>query len=140
MTLTTTKAFKHKGLAGLLAFLLGWAGAHWWYLGRRFAWLPLLATVVILLVAGLRPTPFYSQISYYLVLVPIMAGVIEALVLCLMSDERFDARYNTGHTRRSNSGWGPVLLAMIFLLVGTGFLMGHVVMFSLEMASGTLTL
>jgi len=100
----------------------------------------LVATLTILLVASLRTTPFYSQITYYLVLVPIMAGVIESWVLCLMSDERFDARYNSGHSRRSKTGWGPVLLAMFFLLAGTGFLMGHVVMLSLEMAAGTLTL
>ncbi len=140
MTLNGTKAFRHKSIAALLSFFLGWAGAHWWYLGRRLPWLPLVATLTILLVASLRTTPFYSQITYYLVLVPIMAGVIESWVLCLMSDERFDARYNSGHSRRSKTGWGPVLLAMFFLLAGTGFLMGHVVMLSLEMAAGTLTL
>ncbi len=140
MILTAQKAFRHKSIAAILAFFFGWAGAHWWYLRRRFAWLPLVATLAILLAASMRTTPFYAQLTYYLVLIPVMAGVIEALVLCLMSDERFDARYNSGHTRRSKTGWGPVLLAMFFLLVGTGILMGHIVMLSLEMAAGTLTL
>ncbi len=141
-TATATPAvhFRHKTVAGLLAFFLGWAGAHWWYVGRRLPWLPLLATVVIVLVAALRDTPLTSQLGYYLILVPLVAGFVEALVFCLMDDRRFDARYNPGQSRQSANGWGAVLLSIFFLLAGTGILMSHVVALSLAMVDGTLRL
>ena len=34
---------RNKVVLGLLACFLGWLGAHWWYLGRRYAWLVTLA-------------------------------------------------------------------------------------------------
>lgn len=132
--------FRHKTVAGLLAFVLGWAGAHWWYVGRRRAWLPPAFTAAVLIAAWLRPAPLPAQLLYYLVLVPVVAGFVEALIFCLMSDERFDARYNAGHGRRSANGWAPVLLAMAVLLIGMSIIMGHVVMASLEMVNGTLGL
>jgi hypothetical protein len=55
--------------------------------------------------------------------IPILAGFIEAIVLCLMNDARFDARYNPGLVRASPSGWGPVLVAIFTLLIGTVLLM-----------------
>lgn len=140
-SLTTTpssRPFRHKTVAGVLSFLLGWAGVHWWYLGRPRAWLPLAFTLLIVIVAALRPTPFYSQLWYYLILIPLVAGFVEALVLTLMSDARFDAKYNPGQTRQSKNRWGAVLIAMAALFIGMAILMGHVVVASLEMVAGTL--
>ncbi|GAA5234609.1 TM2 domain-containing protein [Verticiella sediminum] len=136
----SSRGFRHKTLAGLLAFCLGWAGAHGWYLGRRYAWLPLLATATILTTVWLRAAPWHDQLLYYLVLVPLVAGFVEALVLCLMSDERFDARYNASQQRRSRSGWGAVILAMAILLIGMSIIMAHVVVASLAMVDGSLGL
>src|SRR5690606_36311003 len=134
----TPPPFRHKTVAALLSFLLGWAGAHWWYLGRPRAWLPLAFTVLILGVALLRPAPIFSQLWYYLILIPLVAGFVEALVLSLISDARFDARYNPGHTRQSRNGWGAVLIAIATLFIGMSIVMGHVVVASLEMAADTL--
>ena len=135
----TKRFFRHKTIAAILAFFLGWAGAHWWYLGRRWPWLPLAFSVVILSVAFWRETPLNSQLgTYYLFLVPLVAGFIEALVLCLMDDKRFDQRYNPDQDRQSHNGWAPVLLAIAFLLIGMTILMSHVVVLSLAMAEGTL--
>ena len=46
----------------------------------------------------------------------------------LMSDEKFDARYNPGHPDRHNSGWAPVLVASFTLLFGTVMLMFGIAM------------
>ena len=46
-------------------------------------------------------------------------GFIEAIIWCLMSDARFDARFNPGLKREQPSGWGPVLVASFTLLIGT---------------------
>ncbi len=133
-----SRGFRHKTIAALLAFTLGWAGAHWWYIGRRMPWLPLLATVVILGVALWRDVPLVSQIWYYLILIPLAAGFIEAIVFCLMDDRRFDARYNPGQDRQSANGWGAVILCIVFVWIGTGVVMGHVVVMSLAMVDGSL--
>lgn len=135
---TPSRPFRHKTIAALLAFLLGWAGAHWWYLGRPRAWAPLAFTMVIVGVAALRPVPFFSQLWYYLILIPLAAGFVEALVLSLMADTRFDARYNPGHAEQSRNGWGAVLIAIATLFIGMTVIMGHVVVASLEMAANTL--
>ncbi|GAA4331747.1 membrane protein [Pigmentiphaga soli] len=121
--------FRHKALAGLLAFLLGWAGAHWWYLGRRGAWIPLLVSLVLIGTA-LRSPQWYFHPAFFLFLIPAVAGFIEALVLCLMPDAKFDARYNPDHDRHSHSGWPAILVAMATLAIGTAILMiGIVLMF-----------
>jgi hypothetical protein len=54
--------------------------------------------------------------------------MIEAIVLCLMRDERFDALYNPGLVRQKPSGWGPVLVASFTLLIGTVALMFGIAM------------
>ncbi len=135
---TAAPFFRQKTAAAALALLLGWAGAHHAYLGRRLAWLPLAFTALVVGIALWRDAPVFSQLPYYLVLLPLGAGFVEALVLCLMSDERFDARYNAGQTRRSANRWGAIILGMVSLNLGMGIVVLHVVMASLAMVDGTL--
>ena len=130
--------FRHKTVAGLLAFFFGWAGAHWWYLGRRLPWLPITFSIIVLTVSLYQTAPLGSQLGYYLFLIPLSAGFIEAVVLCLRSDEKFDATYNRGHDRKSANGWSAAILAALFLFFGMAAFMGHVVMFSLAMNDGSL--
>ncbi len=113
--------FRSKILAGLLAALLGWAGAHWWYLGRRYGWVLLIASL-ILIGTFLRAETWYKHPTFFLFLLPAIAGFIEALVLSLMSDARFDATYNPGHSRKTKTGWGPVWIAILTLLIGTSIM------------------
>jgi len=119
--------FRHKALAGLLAFLLGWAGAHWWYLGRRHGWLPLLFSLLALGTA-FRAETWYFHPGFFLFLLPAVAGFIEALVICLTPDAKFDAKYNAGSDRRNESGWGAVLVAAATLAIGTAILMLGIVL------------
>lgn len=124
-----SRGFRHKTIAGMLAAVLGWAGAHWWYLGRRHGWIPLLFSLIMIGTA-LRSDMWYFHPAFFLFLIPAVAGFIEALVICLTPDVKFDARYNAGHTQRSQTGWGPVLVAAVTLAVGTAILMlGIVLMF-----------
>jgi len=54
---------------------------------------------------------------------PVTAGFIQALLIALMPDERFDARFNAGLERRNRSGWDAVLVAIATLAGGAIALM-----------------
>lgn len=89
---------KNKTFATLLAFVLGGLGAHRFYLyGKkdRWAWVHL----------------FLFPLSVY-------AGFIEALVLGLTPDEKWDAAHNSASGRQSDSGWPLAILLVLTLGVG----------------------
>ena len=97
--------FKNKTLATLLAAVGGTFGLHRFYLlgaGRLLPWLYVLT--------------FWT-------LIPTFAGFIEALRFALTPDERWDARWNTGSGRSSDSGWPVILLAVLTMLGGVTLLM-----------------
>lgn len=112
---TAGSRFKHKALAALLAACFGTLGVHRVYLGLRAWWMPLLIT--LLCVPGLLVARWYQAPSFFIVMIPVVAGFVHALMLALMPDEKFDARYNAGCARKNNSGWDAVLVA-IFTLGG----------------------
>lgn len=92
------KPHKNKTFATFLASLLGGIGAHRFYLhGRtdRWAWL-------------------------HVVLFPfsVFAGFIEALMIGLTPDEKWDERHNRESGRKSNSGW--LLIILLVLTFGGG--------------------
>ena len=119
--------FRRKALAALLAFLLGAFGAHRIYLGRPRWWLPLAVTALTLpLLIGVRN--WYQTPAFFVLMVPVVAGFIEALVIALMPDEKFDARFNAATVRRNNSGWDAVLVAIATLMVGATVLMTAIVL------------
>lgn len=109
--------FKHKTLAAALAALLGALGAHRLYLNLRLWWLPLGLTMLCLpLLIGVNN--WYQTPAFFVVMIPVTAGFIHALVLALMPDEKFDARYNAAVTRKNDSGWDAVFVAILTLGVG----------------------
>jgi hypothetical protein len=114
--------FISKVKVGLLAALLACIGAQWWYLQRPRAWL-VTAIGLGLMAASAAAEVWWENPAFFLLFIPIVAGFVEAIVLCLMSDARFDARYNPGLVRKTPSGWGPVLVAGFTLLIGTVVLM-----------------
>lgn len=120
--------FRHKAVAGLLAAVLGCTGAQLWYLGLPRAWL-VLAFSLLTVGTALRADPWYFSPAFFLFLIPVVGGFIHALVLCLTPDEKFDARYNAGHTRRSRTGWLPVLVAIATLAVGSSILVTGLALF-----------
>jgi len=109
--------FRHKALAALLASVAGAVGANRLYLGQRLWWLPLALTAVSLpFVVGVDN--WYQTGPFFLLMAPVVAGFIQGLVIALMPDDRFDARFNSGHSRRNRSGWDAVLVAIATLLGG----------------------
>ncbi len=114
--------FRHKALAALIASLAGALGLNRLYLGQSFWWLPLGVTLITLpLIIGVQD--WYQTPAFFVLMVPVVAGFIQALFIALMPDERFDARFNAKHTRRNRSGWDAVLVAVATLFVGAVILM-----------------
>lgn len=114
--------FRRKALAALLAAVGGALGAHRWYLGRRYAWLPLAVTAACIpLLIGVRN--WFQTPAFFIVVIPVVAGFVEALVLALMPDGQFDARYNASAGRTNRSGWDAVLVAIFSLMIGAIVLM-----------------
>lgn len=124
------RPLRSKVMAGLLAFYGGWFGAHWFYLGRKYPWVLGVLAVILLFLAS-RAEVWWDTPALFVLFVPAIAGFIEAIVLCLTSDAKFDARYNPGFVRDKPTGWGPVLVASFGLLIGTVltmFAIAHVVL------------
>lgn len=111
---------KNKTIATLLALTLGGLGMHRFYLGGlqdRWGWLHLSALPLSLglMYAG-NDWPFIFAASP--LILSILAGFLEALVLGLMSDEKWDARHNPDSGRKSSSGWPLAILLVLTLGVG----------------------
>jgi len=111
---------KNKTLATLLALLLGGVGAHRFYLKGSVDKLGLahLACFPIAgLIYGLLPEAnwFYKLLP---VLLSYCVGFIEALVIGLTPDDKWDARVNPASGRQSASQWPLALLLVGTMLVG----------------------
>jgi hypothetical protein len=112
---------KNKTLATLLALTLGGLGAHRFYLKGgidRLGLLHLCSVPAAGLVHGLghAPNPFWVMLP---LLLSYIAAFIEALVIGLTPDEKWDAAHNAGSGRKSRSNWVVVLLLVVTMLVGT---------------------
>jgi len=115
-----TTRHKNKTLATLFASVLGSIGLHRFYLyGQkdRWAWVHLLS----LPLSGLAIALFGNQpilITFSPLLVSGLAAFIEALVIGLTPDDKWDAQYNPESGRQSQSDW-PLALLLV-LTVGVG--------------------
>lgn len=111
---------KNKTLATFLALVLGGVGAHRFYLRGaldKLGLLHLMSLPVAALVVGLAPQAdvFYKILP---LVVSYSAAFIEGLVIGLLSDEKWDAAYNSGSGRQSDSTWLLALLLVGTMLVG----------------------
>ena len=123
-----TVAHKNKTLTTFLASLLGGLGAHRFYLrGARdtWAWVHLASLPAALMIAMLAPDAnwFYKILP---LTVSFLVGFLEALVLGLMADEKWDATHNVGSGRQSASNWPLALLLVFTLMVGAGTLIATI--------------
>lgn len=113
---------KNKSFTALLATLLGGFGLHRFYLrGLRdtWGWLHLASVPAVGLVMTLAPDAngYFQLLPLFL---SMLVGFLESLVLGLMSDEKWDARYNAGSGKQSESTWPLAVLLVTTLLLGTG--------------------
>jgi hypothetical protein len=119
---------KNKTLTTFLALTLGGFGVHRFYLKGALDRLGLLHLCSVpltgLVYGGLRDAhPFYLLLP---LLVSYVAGFIEALVIGLTPDEKWDAAHNRASGRASKSNWLLVVLLVLTMLVGTVFLVGTI--------------
>lgn len=116
---------KNKTVATLLALLLGGIGAHRFYLNPgadRLGLLHLCALPVTgILYGAVKPHPFYVILP---LLISCIAVFIEALVIGLTPDEKWDAKHNAGSGRQSHSNWVLPVLLVLTMLVGAIVLIG----------------
>ena len=111
---------KNKTFATFLAVILGSVGAHRFYLRGsldKLGLIHLTALPIAGLVAGLAPEAdwFFKALP---LLLSTVAGFLEALVLGVMADEKFDGIYNPQSGKQSQSKWYLVLLLVITMLLG----------------------
>jgi TM2 domain-containing membrane protein YozV len=130
-------AHKNKTVATLLALLLGGFGIHRFYLkpgADRIGLLHLCCLPVTgILYGAVKPHPFYIVLP---LLVSYIVGFVEALVIGLTPDEKWDAQYNMHSGRQSRSNWVLVLLLVITMLVATTVLIGTIARLSDVMYTG----
>lgn len=118
----TNTSHKNKTLATLLAVVLGGPGIHRFYLyGPRdfWAWNYVAAFLLFVCALVLAQGPHSLGITL-LTLFPIsiFAGWIEAMVIGLTPDKKWDARHNANSARSSASGWPLVLLLVLTFACG----------------------
>jgi TM2 domain-containing membrane protein YozV len=111
---------KNKTLATFLAVILGGLGAHRFYLRGsldKAGLIHLAALPIAGLVVGLAP-----EADWFFKVLPLLlsyvVGFVEALVLGVTADEKFDAAYNPGSGKKSNSQWYLALMLVVTMLLG----------------------
>ena len=124
--------YRSKTVAAWLALALGAVGAHRLYLygiRDRLAWAHPLPTLLGLVgVQRLRSLGQDDRLAW--LLIPLLGlmlslAMLSAIVQALTPDEKWDARHNPGQPVRA-TGWGPVLAAILALLLGGAALMGTI--------------
>ena len=87
--------------------------------GTRDKWALLhLASVgasCLLMAVAPQANLFYKLLP---MIVSLLAGLLEGLVIGLMPDEKFDARFNAGSGRQSDSQWPLALILVITMMAG----------------------
>ena len=111
---------KNKTFASFLAVLLGTVGGHRFYLRGsldKLGLLHVMSVPIAGMVYGLAPHAnwFYQVLP---LLVSAIAGFLEALVIGLTSDEKFDAAFNAKSGKQSDSSWILALLLVATMMIG----------------------
>ncbi len=125
-----TGSHRSRSLAGVLALATGWLGLHRLYLRSRAWWIyPMFS--MPLLGWALRSEPWFRQPGFFAFSVVVVISLIEAIVIGLTADARWDARHNPHSGRASANRWAPVLIA-IASLIGAAMLGMTVMAIALE--------
>lgn len=129
---SATSPYRSKTLAVWLAVLFGTLGLHRLYVrgfGDVWGWLHPLPTAVGAIGLHRHLTLGQDDRLSWLLLpllgLSISVAMFTAIVWALTPDERWDARHNPGHEGTA-TGWGPVLGAILAMLLGGGILMGTI--------------
>ncbi len=111
-----------KTLATFLASVFGGIGAHRFYIhGKRDFWGWVYAAGFLLygcLVLTQYPEKSLENIAYAFFPLSVYVAFIEALVIGLCADEKWDAKHNRHSGRVNQSRWPLVLILVLTLLIG----------------------
>ena len=112
---------KNKTFTTFLALVFGAAGVHRFYLRGAYDRLGILHVCAIPIMgmvygAGRAPNVFWVLLP---LLVSAIIGFVEALVIGLTPDDKWDARHNAASGRSSQTSWIVALLLVLTMLVGT---------------------
>jgi len=124
--------YRSKTVAAWLTLAVGALGLHRLYLygtRDRLVWAyPLPALLGLVGVHRLRTLGQDDRLAW--LLIPLLGlmlslAMLTAIVYALTPDETWDRRHNPGQPVRG-TGWGPVLAAIVALLLGGAVLMGTI--------------
>ncbi len=122
--------FKSKLVVCLLSLFLPGTGLHWLYLkGKSSPWFYLQFIGLLFGVWGwfeLALTEKESFLGWFAAAlgeISILASWLTTLALGLRPDDRFDAQFNVGQTKKNQSGWLIIICMIIALMVGAFVLM-----------------
>lgn len=126
------KRYRSKTVAVWLAIVGGVFGLHRFYVHGARDWLGwLLPWPTLAGLAGLQRMSAFGQddrVAWLLIPwlgVSVTTAMLGAILHALTPDERWDAERNPGHAPR-DTRWGPVLGAVLALLVGAAAMMSTV--------------
>ncbi|HJW57676.1 MAG TPA: NINE protein [Burkholderiaceae bacterium] len=111
---------KNKTFASFLASVLGGFGMHRFYLyGKKDVggWIHLLTvplSLISIIAGGNRPILLLAS----LFALSVLSGFLEALIIGVTPDEKWDALHNADSGRHSISGWPLALLLVLTLGIG----------------------
>jgi hypothetical protein len=120
-----TASHKNKTLATFLASTLGGAGLHRFYLRGsrdRWAWLHFasLPLSAIGILAGHKLGPAFSIFLIAPLIFSVLSGLLEALILGLTPDLKWDANYNADSSLKTASNWPLAVILVLTLAIGMG--------------------
>jgi len=116
---------KNKTLAMLLASLFGGIGLHRFFLyGKKDFWG--WAHLLTLPLSAIAIESYPEQHALFLgipFILSVLSGFLEALVIGLTPDEKWDARHNPGSGKKTQSSWPLAVLLVLTVAMGaTGVL------------------
>ncbi len=120
-----TAPHKNKTLATLLSFFLGAAGLHRFYLRGAtdlWGWLHFASLPATGLLLSTLPDQPLLVTAAPLILSMLVAS-IETFVIGLTPDEQWDARWNAGSGRKTDSRWPIPTLMVLNLFYGATLLL-----------------
>ncbi len=127
-TLLTKMKHYNKTLASFYAAIFGGIGIHRLYLRGiqdPWGWLHIACLPLSLVLANLS-NPTLRMFSATPFIISVLLGFLQALVLGLMSDEKWDQQYNPNSGKKSDSRW-PLALVLVFtLMLGAVGLIGSI--------------
>lgn len=107
--------FRSKWVAGLLGLITGSLGLHQWYLGRRFWWLYALIFVPLMAVA-LRADEWFREPTFFLASLVTLVALFDTIRIGLTPAEKWDPRFNGGHSQKTKGGTIAVVIAILALM------------------------